>query len=124
MPRHPCQDKPLILSGLIVTADPQVDRRPNASGVHSSSSELYQNDSTDPRFVEQFVRWISCAGDFGDGDIATGQIVSPTMAGLIPRRPMTPHSQWKPIHALSPWYCNNLKLDDFEMERCVRKKSL
>ena len=29
---HPCQDQPLILSGLIVTADPQVNRRPNAIG--------------------------------------------------------------------------------------------
>ena len=56
MPCHPCQDEPLILSGLIVTADPQVDRRANAIGVHSSPSELYRNDTTDPRFVEQFVR--------------------------------------------------------------------
>ena len=50
MPCHPCQDEPLVLSGLIVTADPQVDRRANAIGVHSSSSELYRNDTTDPRF--------------------------------------------------------------------------
>jgi hypothetical protein len=27
MPCHSCQDEPLILGGLIVTADPQVDRR-------------------------------------------------------------------------------------------------
>ena len=56
---HPCQDEPLVLSGLIVTADPQVDRRANAIGVHSSSSELYRNDTTDPKFVEQFV-WDGC----------------------------------------------------------------
>ena len=34
MLRHPCQDQPLILGGLIITADPQVDRRANAIGVH------------------------------------------------------------------------------------------
>ena len=65
MLRHPCQDEPLILSGLIVTADPQVDRRANAIGVHSSSSELYRNDTTDPRFVELFVRKVVYQFDTG-----------------------------------------------------------
>ena len=60
MPCHPCQDEPLILGGLIVTADPQVDRRANAIGAHSSSSELHRNDNTDPRFVELSVGWAMC----------------------------------------------------------------
>jgi hypothetical protein len=38
MLRHPCQDEPLVLSGLIVAADPQVDRCPNAIGVMSATT--------------------------------------------------------------------------------------
>jgi hypothetical protein len=56
MPCQPCRDEPLILGGLIIASDSQVDRRANAIGVHSLPSELYRNDTTDPRFVELFVR--------------------------------------------------------------------
>jgi hypothetical protein len=92
-------------------------RRANAIGVHSSSSELYRNDTTDPRFVELYV-WVGALYQMVGGGIAIGRIVSATMAGVIP------HGSVFTMDALSPWFRNNLKSDGFEMQRCVRKKSL
>ena len=119
MLRHPCQDEPLILSGLIVTADPQVDRRANAIGVHSSPSELYRNDSTDPGFVELFVRDGRCcvaARHRVDSAVATaGLIPDPTHGSVFAMEARG--------RAFAP-VLQHLKSDGVEMQRHVRKKSL
>ena len=50
------QDEPLVFRGLIVTADPQVDRRTHGIGCcHAGVSER-RNDTMDRRFVLQFAR--------------------------------------------------------------------
>jgi hypothetical protein len=90
---HPCQDEPLILSGLVVTADPQVYRRANAVGAHSSPSELYRNDTTDPEFVKQFVRDGSQCQTAGGWQrcLAEDREPQPMLADTCPR--MGRHSQ-------------------------------
>jgi hypothetical protein len=39
---HPRKDEALILCGLIVTADPKIDRGANAIGVHCSALDEHE----------------------------------------------------------------------------------
>jgi hypothetical protein len=71
---HSCQDEPLILSGLIVTADPQVDRRAKAIGAHSSPRNYIRMIAPIP-ILSSIACGVGLCQMGGDGDgIATERI--------------------------------------------------